>query len=48
MDGWMSRKWAGEWFEKLVPIEIGSTRRCGFVGVGLTLLEKVCHCVGGL
>jgi hypothetical protein len=26
----------------------GSISRCDLVGVGMALLEKVCHCVGGL
>lgn len=26
----------------------GTIRRCGFAGVGMTLLEQVCHCGGGL
>jgi hypothetical protein len=26
----------------------GTIRRCGLVGVGLTMLEEVCHFVGGL
>ena len=26
----------------------GSIRSCGFVGVGVTLLEEVCHCGDGL
>jgi hypothetical protein len=30
----------------LVP-RIGTIRTCGLVGVGVTLLEKVCHCGGG-
>ena len=25
----------------------GTIRRCGFVGVGVALLEEVCHCGGG-
>ena len=27
---------------------IGTTRKCGSVGVGVALLEEVCHCWGGL
>ena len=26
----------------------GTIRRCGFAGVGMTLLEEVCLCGGGL
>ena len=26
----------------------GTTRRCGLNGVGVALLEEVCHCGGGL
>ena len=26
----------------------GTIRKCGFVGVGATFLEDVCHCEGGL
>ena len=26
----------------------GIVRRCGFIGGGVALLEKVCHCEGGL
>ena len=26
----------------------GAIRRCGFVGVGMALLEEVCHCGGRL
>jgi hypothetical protein len=26
----------------------GTIRRCGLVGVGVALLEEVCHCEGGL
>ena len=26
----------------------GTIRRCGLVGVGVALLEEVCHCGGGL
>ena len=26
----------------------GTIRRCGFVGVGMALLEEVCDCEGGL
>ena len=26
----------------------GTISRCGFAGVGVTLLEQVCHCGGGL
>ena len=29
------------------PIGSGTTRRCGSVGVGVALLEEVCHCGGG-
>ena len=25
----------------------GAIRRCGFVGVGVALLEEVCHCGAG-
>ena len=25
----------------------GAIKRCGFVGVGVALLEEVCHCEGG-
>jgi hypothetical protein len=25
----------------------GTIRRCDLVGVGVALLEEVCHCVGG-
>ena len=30
------------------PIGSGTIRRCGLVGVGVTLLQEVCHCGGGL
>ena len=30
------------------PIGSGTIRRCSLVGVGMTLLEEVCHCGGGL
>jgi hypothetical protein len=26
----------------------GTIRKCGHVGVGVALLEEVCHCGGGL
>jgi hypothetical protein len=26
----------------------GTTRRCGLIGAGVTLLEEVCYCGGGL
>ena len=26
------------------PIGSGTIRRCGLVGVGVALMEKVCHC----
>ena len=26
----------------------GTIKRCGLVGVGVALLEEVCHCGGGL
>jgi hypothetical protein len=25
----------------------GTIRKCGLVGVGMALLEKMCHCVSG-
>lgn len=31
-----------------IPIVSGPIRRCGFVGMGMTLLEEMCHCRGGL
>ena len=30
------------------PIGGGTIRRYGLVGVGVALLEEVCHCGGGL
>jgi hypothetical protein len=30
------------------PMGSGTIRRCGFVGIGVALLEEVCHCLGGL
>jgi hypothetical protein len=30
------------------PIKNGTIKRCGFVKVGVTLLEEVCHCRSGL
>ena len=30
------------------PIGSGTIRTCGFVEVGMALLEEVCHCGGGL
>jgi hypothetical protein len=30
------------------PIENGTIRRCGLFGVGVALLEEVCHCGDGL
>jgi hypothetical protein len=30
------------------PIESSTVRRCGLVGVGVALLEEVCHCRSGL
>ena len=29
-------------------IRSGPIRRCGLIGVGMVLLEEVCHCGGGL
>ena len=31
-----------------ILIGSGTIRRCGFVDVGMALLEEVCHCRGGL
>ena len=36
------------WFEDAWPMESGAVRRCGLVGIGVALLEVLCHCVGGL
>ena len=30
------------------PTESGTIRRCGLVGIGVTLLKEVCYCVGWL
>ena len=30
------------------PIGSGTIRKCGLIGVGMALLEEVCHCRGGL
>ena len=30
------------------PIGSGAIRRCGYVQVGVALLEEICHCGGGL
>ena len=35
-------------WKKMVPIGSDTIRRCGFVGIGVALLEEVCHCEGGL
>jgi hypothetical protein len=45
------------WFEQVWPhrfmclnvwlLGSGTIRRCGLVGVGVALLEEVCHCRGG-
>jgi hypothetical protein len=29
-------------------MQSGTVRRCGLVGIGVALLEEVCHCVGEL
>ncbi|MGE9574344.1 hypothetical protein ACQP3C_25135, partial [Escherichia coli] len=34
--------------KKMAPKGSGTVRRCGFVGVGVALLEEVCHCGDGL
>ena len=36
------------WIECAWPMGTGTIRRYGLVGIGVVLLEKVCHCVGGL
>ena len=35
------------WFERKCP-SLGTTRRYGLVGIGVFLLEEVCHCGGRL
>lgn len=35
-------------WKKMVPKGDGTIRGCGFVGVGVSLLEEACHCGGGL
>jgi hypothetical protein len=35
------------WFE-CFGLGSGTIRRCDLVGVGVALLEEVCHCGGGL
>jgi hypothetical protein len=35
------------WFEYPWPMGSGTIRSCSLVGVGMTLLEEVYHCVGG-
>ena len=32
----------------MLSLEPGTDRRCGLVGVGVALLEEVCHCGHGL
>lgn len=34
--------------KKVVPKGSGTIRKCGFAGVGVTLLEEVCCCGGRL
>jgi hypothetical protein len=36
------------WFEYAWPIGSSTIRRCGHVGIGVALMEEVCHCGGGL
>jgi hypothetical protein len=36
------------WFEYTWPYGSGTTRRYDLVGVGVALLEEVCHCGDGL
>ncbi|EDL21616.1 mCG1050540 [Mus musculus] len=36
------------WFEYPWPMESGPIGRCDLIGGGVTLLEEVCHCGGGL
>ena len=36
------------WFEYAWPIGSGSIWTCGFVGIGVALVQEVCHCVGRL
>jgi len=33
---------------KMLGPGTGTVRRCGLVGVGVALLEEVCHCGGGI
>ena len=41
---WFEYAWAREWhYEEVWPCWSG----CGLIGVGVALLEEVCHCVGG-
>jgi hypothetical protein len=40
--GWMM--W---WSEDAWPMGSGTIRKCGNVGVGVALLEDLCHCKGG-
>lgn len=37
-----------EYFEYAWPIGSDTVKRCGLDGIGVALLEKVCHCVGRL
>ena len=36
------------WFEYAWPIGSGIARRCDLFGVGVAMLDEVCHCGGGL
>jgi hypothetical protein len=36
------------WFEYAWSMGSGTIRKCGLAGIGVALLEKVCHCVGRL
>jgi hypothetical protein len=37
---------AGGSLNMLGPMGSGTIRKCGLVGIGVALLEEVCHCVG--
>lgn len=42
-----SNTYCGCWKENSAK-RSGTTKRCGFVAVGVTVLEQGCHCVGRL
>lgn len=36
------------WFELGMTCGNGAIKKCGFVGVGVVILQEVCHSQGGL